>query len=117
MVTSSICISTGSQASALFSTTPTQKTCSSYDSDSLSRQRGTITARNVQPGTTHDEDVEFAAPFATTPIVIACLGGDINTGYSGVAISTRNLTPTGFTLRVANGTAGVVSPPLRWMAF
>lgn len=73
--------------------------------------------RNVQPGTTHDEDVEFPVPFAATPIVIACLGGDINTGYSGVAISTRNLTTTGFTLRVANGTNGVVSPPLRWMAF
>ena len=106
MGTSSICISTGSQASALFSITPNRKIFSSFTSDSLSRLFATrvrVTIGDDKRGIVH---VNYGETFETRRAVIVA----VDTSYPHLwSAGASNNTVTGCDVTVvsASDSAGV----------
>lgn len=83
-------------------------------------QHGNVSSMTLTGSTTNTLEVTFPRAFASAPDVVATFDSSSISSFSGrwdyLTLTVYNITATGFTLRVHNGTSTTFSPGLRWIA-
>lgn len=83
-------------------------------------QHGSVDSMTLTGSTTNTLEVSFPRAFAAPPDVVATFDSSNISSFSGrwdyLTLTVYNVTATGFTLRVHNGTSTTFSPGIRWIA-
>ena len=83
-------------------------------------QHGNVSSMTLTGSTTNTLEVTFPRAFASAPDVVATFDSSSISSFSGrwdyLTLTVYNITATGFTLRVHNGTSTTFTPGLRWIA-
>ena len=83
-------------------------------------QHGSVDSMTLTGSTTNTLEVSFPRAFAAPPDVVATFDSSNISSFSGrwdyLTLTVYNVTTTGFTLRVHNGTSTTFSPGIRWIA-
>ena len=83
-------------------------------------QHGNVSSMTLTGSTTNTLEVSFPRAFASAPDVVATFDSSSISSFSGrwdyLTLTVYNITATGFTLRVHNGTSTTFTPGLRWIA-
>ena len=83
-------------------------------------QHGNVSSMTLTGSTTNTLEVNFPRAFASAPDVVATFDSSSISSFSGrwdyLTLTVYNITATGFTLRVHNGTSTTFTPGLRWIA-
>ena len=86
----------------------------------LGVEHGSIASMTLTKETTSTKTVTFPRAFAAAPDVVATFDSSSISSFSGrwdyLTLTVYNITATGFTIRVHNGTSTTFSPGLRWIA-
>ena len=86
----------------------------------LGIEHGAIASMTLNGSTTNTLNVTFPRAFASAPDVVATFDSTNISSFSGrwdyLTLTVYNVTTTGFTLRVHNGTSTTFSPGIRWIA-
>lgn len=86
----------------------------------LGVEHGAIDSMTLTKDTTSTKTVTFPRAFASAPNVVATFDSTNISSFSGrwdyLTLTVYNVTTTGFTLRVHNGTSTTFSPGIRWIA-
>ncbi len=86
----------------------------------LGIEHGAIASMTLKGSTTNTLNVTFPRAFASAPDVVATFDSTNISSFSGrwdyLTLTVYNVTTTGFTLRVHNGTSTTFSPGIRWIA-
>lgn len=86
----------------------------------LGIEHGAIASMTLKGSTTNTLNVIFPRAFASAPDVVATFDSTNISSFSGrwdyLTLTVYNVTATGFTLRVHNGTSTTFSPGIRWIA-
>lgn len=86
----------------------------------LGIEHGAIASMTLKGSTTNTLNVTFPRAFASAPDVVATFDSTNISSFSGrwdyLTLTVYNITATGFTIRVHNGTSTTFSPGIRWIA-
>lgn len=86
----------------------------------LGVEHGSIASMTLAGETTSTKTVTFPRAFATAPDVVATFDSSSISSFSGrwdyLTLTVYNITATGFTIRVHNGTSTSFAPGIRWIA-
>ena len=86
----------------------------------LGVEHGSIASMTLTGETTSTKTVTFPRAFAAAPDVVASFDSSSISSFSGrwdyLTLTVSNITATGFTIRVHNGTSTTFSPGIRWIA-
>ena len=83
-------------------------------------EHGSIASMTLTGETTSTKTVTFPRAFAAAPDVVATFDSSTISSFSGrwdyLTLTVYNITATGFTIRVHNGTTKSFTPGIRWIA-
>ena len=86
----------------------------------LGVEHGSIASMTLTGETTSTKTVTFPRAFAAAPDVVATFDSSSISSFSGrwdyLTLTVYNITATGFTIRVHNGTSTSFTPGIRWIA-
>ncbi len=81
------------------------------------RECGTVTGITASPNSYIDKTVTFNRVFDAPPMVVACLqSGSTGSNVGQISVACNNITRTGFTVRVFNGSSNTRTPYVNWIA-